>query len=74
MTIRELYTFAQSHALLDKSVGHIGKCIKHLCVHNDTLAHSNTDNAQYAMSRFENDQKNKVEFCTHEVPNSFKNN
>ena len=70
MTIRELYTFAQSHALLDKSVGLvIDEYIKHISVHNDTLAHSNIMNNQGSgpMSKPHTDYKNKVEFSTEDV-------
>ena len=70
MTIRELYTFAQSHALLDKSVGLvIDEYIKHISVHNDTLAHSNIMNNQSSgpMSKPHTDYKNKVEFSTEDV-------
>ena len=50
MTIRELYIFAQSHTLLDKSVGLvIDEYIKHISVHNNTLAHSNIMNNQSNM-------------------------
>ena len=57
VTIRELYIFAQSHALLDKSVGLvIDEYIKHISVHNNTLAHSNIMNNQ-----------GKVEFSTEDV-------
>ena len=71
MTIRELYTFAQSHALLDKSVGLvIDEYIKHISVHNNTLAHSNIMNNQgneSIMSKSDTDYKNKVEFSTEDV-------
>ena len=70
MTIRELYIFAQSHALLDKSVGLvIDEYIKHISVHNDTLAHSNIMNNQGSgpMSKPHIDYKNKVEFSTEDV-------
>lgn len=70
MTIRELYTFAQSYALLDKSVGLvIDEYIKHISVHNDTLAHSNIMNNQGSgpMSKPHTDYKNKVEFSTEDV-------
>ena len=70
MTIRELYTFAQSHTLLDKSVGLvIDEYIKHISVHNDTLAHSNIMNNQGSgpMSKPHTDYKNKVEFSTEDV-------
>lgn len=71
MTIRELYIFAQSHALLDKSVGLvIDEYIKHISVHNNnTLAHSNIMNNQgnESMSKSDIDYKNKVEFSTEDV-------
>ena len=70
VTIRELYTFAQSHALLDKSVGLvIDEYIKHISVHNNTLAHSNIMNNQgnESMSKSSIDYKNKVEFSTEDV-------
>lgn len=78
MTIRELYIFAQSHALLDKSVGLvIDEYIKHISVHNNTLAHSNIMNNQgnesmsksniESMSKSNIDYKNKVEFSTEDV-------
>lgn len=70
MTIRELYTFAQSRALLDKSVGLvIDEYIKHISVHNDTLAHSSIMNNQGSepMSKPHIDYKNKVEFSTEDV-------
>ena len=70
MTIRELYVFAQSYALLDKSVGLvIDEYIKHISVHNDTLAHSNIMNNQGSgpMSKPHTDYKNKVEFSTEDV-------
>ena len=70
MTIRELYIFAQSHALLDKSVGLvIDEYIKHISVHNDTLAHSSIMNNQGSgpMSKSHIDYKNKVEFSTEDV-------
>ena len=70
MTIRELYIFAQSHALLDKSVGLvIDEYIKHISVHNDTLAHSSIMNNQGSgpMSKPHTDYKNKVEFNTEDV-------
>ena len=70
MTIRELYTFAQSHALLDKSVGLvIDEYIKHISVHNNTLAHSSIMNNQGSgpMSKPYTDYKNKVEFSTEDV-------
>ena len=70
MTIRELYTFAQSHALLDKSVGLvIDEYIKRISVHNDTLAHSSIMNNQGSgpMSKSNIDYKNKVEFSTEDV-------
>ena len=70
MTIRELYTFAQSHALLDKSVGLvIDEYIMHISVHNNTLAHSNIMNNQGSgpMSKPHTDYKNKVEFSTEDV-------
>lgn len=66
MTIRELYIFAQSHALLDKSVGLvIDEYIKHISAHNNTLAHSNIMNNQGSESNI--DYKNKVEFSTEDV-------
>lgn len=56
MTIKELYIFAQSHALLDKSVGLvIDEYIKHISVHNNTLSKSDID------------YENKVEFSTEDV-------
>lgn len=70
MTIRELYIFAQSYALLDKSVGLvIDEYIKHISVHNNTLAHSNIMNNQdnESMSKSDIDYKNKVEFSTEDV-------
>ena len=70
VTIRELYVFAQSYALLDKSVGLvIDEYIKHISVHNDTLAHSNIMNNQGSgpMSKPHTDYKNKVEFSTEDV-------
>ena len=70
MTIRELYIFAQSHALLDKSVGLvIDEYIKHISVHNNTLAPSSIINNQDngIMSRSDIDYKNKVEFSTEDV-------
>lgn len=70
MTIRELYTFAQSHTLLDKSVGLvIDEYIKHISVHNNTLAHSSIMNNQGGgpMSKPYTDYKNKVEFSTEDV-------
>ena len=70
MTIRELYTFAQSHTLLDKSVGLvIDEYIKHISVHNNTLAHSSIINNQDngIMSKSDIDYKNKVEFSTEDV-------
>lgn len=70
VTIRELYIFAQSHALLDKSVGLvIDEYIKHISVHNDTLAHSSIMNNQGSgsMSKSRIDYKNKVEFSTEDV-------
>lgn len=70
MTIRELYIFAQSHALLDKSVGLvIDEYIKHISVHNNALAHRNTMNNQAdgSMSKSNIDYKNKVEFSTEDV-------
>ena len=60
MTIRELYIFAQSHALLDKSIGLvIDEYIKHISVHNNTLAHSNIMNNQNSvpMSKSNTDYK-----------------
>lgn len=66
MTIRELYIFAQSHALLDKSVGLvIDEYIKHI----STLAHSNIMNNQgsESMSKSDIDYENKVEFSTEDV-------
>ena len=66
MTIIELYIFAQSHALLDKSVGLvIDEYIKHVSAHNNTLAHSNIMNNQGSESNI--DYKNKVEFSTEDV-------
>ena len=70
MTIRELYIFAQSHALLDKSVGLvIDEYIKHISVHNDTLAHGGITNNQGngSMSKSNIDYKNKVEFSIEDV-------
>ena len=70
MTIRELYIFAQSYALLDKSIGLvIDEYIKHISVHNDTLAHSSIMNNQGSgpMSKSHIDYKNKVEFSTEDV-------
>lgn len=70
MTIRELYIFAQSHALLDKSVGLvIDEYIKHISVHNNALAHRSTMNnqADESMSKSNIDYKNKVEFSTEDV-------
>jgi hypothetical protein len=70
VTIRELYIFAQSHALLDKSVGLvIDEYIKCISVHNNTLAHSNIMNNQgsESMSKSNIDYKNKVEFSTEDV-------
>ena len=70
MTIRELYTFAQSHALLDKSIGLvIDEYIKHISIQNNTLAHSDIINKQNnnSMSRSELDYKNKVEFSIEDV-------
>ena len=70
MTIRELYIFAQSHTLLDKSVGLvIDEYIKHVSVHNNTLAHSSIVNNQgnASMSKSNIDYKNKVEFSTKDV-------
>lgn len=69
MTIRELYTFAQSYALLDKSIGLvIDEYIKHISVHNNTLAHGNIINNQgNNMSKPKEDLKNKVEFSTEDV-------
>ena len=70
VTIRELYIFAQSHALLDKSVGFvIDEYIKHISVHNNTLAPSSIINNQDngIMSRSDIDYKNKVEFSTEDV-------
>ena len=70
MTIRELYTFAQSHTLLDKSVGLvIDEYIKHISVHNNTLAHSSIINNQDngIMSKSDIDYKNKIEFSTEDV-------
>ena len=70
MTIRELYSFAQSHTLLDKSVGLvIDEYIKHISIHNNTLAHSSIKNNQdsNSMSKSTIDYKNKVEFSTEDV-------
>ena len=70
MTIRELYIFAQSYALLDKSIGlAIDEYIKHISVHNNTLVHSNIMNNQNSvpMSKSNTDYKNKVEFSTEDV-------
>ena len=69
MTIRELYIFAQSHALLDKSVGLvIDEYIKHISVHNNTLAHNIMNNqGNESMSKPDIDYKNKVEFSTEDV-------
>ena len=70
MTIRELYIFAQSHTLLDKSIGLvIDEYIKHISVHNHTLAHSSITNNQSNeyMSKSNIDYKNKVEFSTEDV-------
>nr|DAJ67856.1 MAG TPA: hypothetical protein [Crassvirales sp.] len=70
VTIRELYIFAQSHALLDKSIGLvIDEYIKHISVHNNTLAHSSIMNNQDndSMSKSNIDYKNKVEFSTEDV-------
>lgn len=70
VTIRELYIFAQSYALLDKSVGLvIDEYIKHVSVHNDTLAHSSIMNNQgnESVSKSNIDYKNKVEFSTEDV-------
>ena len=70
MTIRELYTFAQSHTLLDQSVGLvIDEYIKPISVHNNTLAHSNIMNNQGSgpMSKPDIDYKNKIEFSTEDV-------
>ena len=70
MTIRELYIFAQSHTLLDKSIGLvIDEYIKHISVHNNTLAHSNITNnpSSVSMSKSKEDMKNKVEFSTEDV-------
>ena len=70
MTIRELYIFAQSHALLDKRVGLvIDEYIKHISVHNNILAHSSIINNQdnEIMSKSNIDYKNKVEFSTEDV-------
>lgn len=70
VTIRELYIFAQSHALLDKSVGLvIDECIKHISVHNNTSAHSSIRNNQDndSVSKSDMDYKNKVEFSTEDV-------
>ena len=69
MTIRELYIFAQSHTLLDKSVGLvIDEYIKHISVHNNTLAHGNImSNQDNNMSKSKEDLKNKVEFSTEDV-------
>ena len=70
VTIRELYIFAQSHALLDKSVGLvIDEYIKHISVHNNTSAHSSIKNNQDndSVSKSNIDYKNKVEFSTEDV-------
>lgn len=70
VTIKELYIFAQSHALLDKSVGLvIDEYIKHISVHNNTLAHSNIMNNQdnESISKSNIDYKDKVEFSTEDV-------
>lgn len=70
MTIRELYIFAQSHTLLDKSVGLvIDEYIKHISAHNNTLAHGDITNNQGngSMSKSNIDYKNKVEFSAEDV-------
>ena len=70
VTIRELHIFAKSHALLDKSVGLvIDEYIKHISVHNNTLAHGDITNNQGngSMSKSNIDYKNKVEFSTEDV-------
>ena len=70
MTIRESYINVQSYTLLDKSVGLvIDEYIKHIYVHNNTLAHSNIMNNQgnESMSKSDTDYKNKVEFSTEDV-------
>ena len=70
MTIRKSYINVQSYTLLDKSVGLvIDEYIKHISVHNNTLAHSNIMNNQgnESMSKSHIDYKNKVEFSTEDV-------
>lgn len=70
MTIRELYIFAQSHTLVKKSIRLvIDEYIKHISVHNNTLAHSNIMNNQgsESMSKSDIDYENKVEFSTEDV-------
>lgn len=70
VTIRELYIFAQSHTLLDKSVGLvIDEYIKHISVHNNILAHSNIMNNQdnESVSKSNIDYRNKIEFSTEDV-------
>lgn len=70
MTIRELYIFAQSHALLDRSVGLVlDEYIKYISVPNNTSAHSNIVNNQDSepMSKSNIDYENKVEFSTEDV-------
>ena len=69
MTIRELYIFAQSHTLIDKSVGLvIDEYIKHISVHNHTLTQNNImSNQDSDMSNLKKDLDNKVEFRTEDV-------
>lgn len=70
MTIRELYIFAQSHTLVKKSMRLvIDEYIKHISVHNNTLAHGNIMNNQgsESMSKSDIDYENKVEFSTEDV-------
>lgn len=69
MTIRELYIFAQSHTLIDKSVGLvIDEYIKHISVHNHTLTQNNImSNQDSDMSNLKKDLDNKVEFSTEDV-------
>ena len=70
MTIRELYIFAQSYALLDKSVGLvIDEYIKHISTHNNTLTHSSIRNNQDndSVNKSNIDYKNKVEFNEEDV-------
>lgn len=70
MTIRELYIFAQSHTLVKKSMRLvIDEYIKHISVHNNTLAHSNIMNNQgsESMSKSDIDYENKVEFSTEDM-------